>query len=205
MRIDINLQRQRGDGLVEAGAPELVAQRGKDQRRGFSGHARKGQHAAGDDSRRCGLHGDGKHRSPVGNAQAQRRFAHRVRHHQQHLFGGAADGGNHHDAQRHAAGREPKSASLRHDDERVDGKAHHDRGNAVEHVGGEADGVGQLGAAAELGQIDAAANADGNADETGNAEQHCRADDGIGHAAALFADRLGNLREEGEIQRSWRP
>ena len=104
---------------------------------------------------------------------------------------------------------------VRADDQRIDGDAHHDRGNAVEHIGGEANRIGQLGAATELGQKDAAADADGNADEAGQAEQNCRADDGVGHAAAGFADRLGNLGEEVQVQRTgalvdrdkrrWRP
>ena len=68
----------------------------------------------------------------------------------------------------------PRNDALRHHDERVGGEAHHDGWHAVEHVGGEADGIGQLGAAAKLGQIDAAADADGNADEAGERKQHDR-------------------------------
>ena len=41
----------------------------------------------------------------LGTPSAERGFAHRVGHHEQHFLGGAADGGNHHDAQRHAAGK----------------------------------------------------------------------------------------------------
>ena len=105
----------------------------------------------------------GEHRAPVGHAEAERRFADGVRHHEQHLFGGAGDGGNHHDAQSDAAG-ERGEVLLRQDDERVDGDAHHDGGHAVEHVGGKADDVGQLAAASELGEKDAGCDADGNTD-----------------------------------------
>ena len=51
-------------------------------------------------------------------------------------------------------------------------------------------------------RIDAAADADGNADQAGEAEKSDRADDGVGHAAAGLAYRLGNLGEEVEIQRA---
>ncbi len=60
---------------------------------------------------------------------------------------------------------------LRHDDQRIDGDAHHDRRHAVEHVGGEADGIGQLAAAAKLRQVDAGADADGNADAAADRER----------------------------------
>ncbi len=60
---------------------------------------------------------------------------------------------------------------LRHDDERVGGKAHDDGRNAIEDVGGEADGIGQFGAAAELGQVDAAADADGNSEQAGDGRE----------------------------------
>src|ERR1700747_282312 len=46
--VDVNLQRQRGDRLVETGAPELIAEGGEEQRRSFASDAGKGQHAAGD-------------------------------------------------------------------------------------------------------------------------------------------------------------
>ena len=101
----------------------------------------------------------------------------------QHLFGGAGDGRDHHDGERDAAG-ERGEVLLLHHDERVDGDAHHDGGNAVEHVCGEADGVAERLAAAKLREIDAGGDADRNAHEAGEREDDAGADDGVRHAAA---------------------
>ena len=70
--------------------------------------------------------------------------------------------------------------------QRVSRHPHHDGGNAVEHIGGKAHRVGQLGSAPELGQKDAAADADGNADQAAQGEQNRGAQDGVGHASANF-------------------
>src|SRR2546426_8913585 len=43
-----NHHRQRSDGLVPSRAPETVAERGKQQRRGFPGHAGEIQHRSED-------------------------------------------------------------------------------------------------------------------------------------------------------------
>ena len=80
--------------------------------------------------------------SPLRHAQAEGSFADRVWDGRQHLFGGAGDGGDHHDGEGDAAGQRGEVLLL-DDDERVDGDAHHDRRNAVEHVGGESDRGGQ--------------------------------------------------------------
>lgn len=48
--IDKDLQGERGDRLVDAGAPELVAKGGKEEWRGFPGDPGKSQHAAGNDA-----------------------------------------------------------------------------------------------------------------------------------------------------------
>ena len=99
-----------------------------------------------------------------GNPSAQRGFANRVRHHQQHLFGGSRHRGNHHDSQRHTAGErremssaEPRSANTR--------QAHHNRRNAIQHIGSKPNRIRQLGSASEFGQKDACANADRNTDQ----------------------------------------
>ena len=58
--------------------------------------------------------------------------------------------------------------------ERVHGDAHHDRGHAVEHIGREADHIGQAFCPAELRQVDTAANAERHADQAGHREQNAR-------------------------------
>ena len=52
------------------------------------------------------------------------------------------------------------------------------------------------GLPAKLGQVDSAQQADGNADQRRQQQELARADDGIGHAAAGFTDRRGQLGEE---------
>ena len=49
-RVRIDLQRERGHGLVRIQIPELISKRGKQERRRFSGDSRKGQHHARDDA-----------------------------------------------------------------------------------------------------------------------------------------------------------
>ena len=77
--------------------------------------------------------------------------------------------------------------------------AHHDRRQPVEHVGQEARDVGEAGAAV-LGQIQSRADADRQADQAAEADEHERADDRVGHAAARLADRLRHVREEMPLQ-----
>src|SRR5256885_16483654 len=97
---------------------------------------------------------------------------------------------------------EGQKADVWADDEGIGGYSHDDGGNAVEDIGSETDGVGQFGAAPELREIDASADADGDADDAGQAEQDRRPDNGIGHAAAHFAGGLGNLGKEVEVERT---
>ena len=91
---------------------------------------------------------------------------------------------------------------LRHHDQGVNGDAHDDRRHTVEHVGGEADHVGQTLVAAELRDVDAAGNADGHAHETGDGQQDARSEDGIGHPAANLTHRFRYLGKESEIERT---
>ena len=60
--------------------------------------------------------------------------------------------------------------------------------------------LARSGAAAELGEVDASGDADGNAHEAGKGEDDSGADDGVGHAAALFTNRGGDVGEEGQIE-----
>ena len=89
-----------------------------------------------------------------------------MRHCGEHLFGGAGDGGDHHDGEGYTS-RECGEVLLGHDDERVDGDAHHDGGDAVEDIGGEADCVAKEGTLAKLREIDAGGDAEGDAHQAG--------------------------------------
>ena len=66
-------------GSVELEAPELVAEGGEEQRRGLSGDAGEGEHAAGDDAGRGGAQADGDDGAPLGDAEAEGGFADGVR------------------------------------------------------------------------------------------------------------------------------
>ena len=90
---------------------------------------------------------------------------------------------------------------LRDHDDGVGDDADHDGGNAVEHVGGKANDVAEA-VAAVFGDIDAGADSQWDADQAGNRKNHAGSDDGVGHAAAGFAHRLGSLGNEGPVERS---
>src|SRR4051812_48089746 len=90
---------------------------------------------------------------------------------------------------------------LPYNDQCIDSNAHHDGGNTVQHVSSEAHDVAELSTSV-FREIDPRANAQWNADGTCDGEDHRRADDSIGHAAAALADRLGYLREERKIHRA---
>ncbi len=91
---------------------------------------------------------------------------------------------------------------LPDDDERVDGDAHYDGGNAVENICGEPDGGGERSAAAELREVNTSGDTDRNAHETGNQQNDARAYDRVRHASARFADGRRNVSEEGEVERA---
>ena len=121
---------------------KCVAERGEEQRRGLPRDAGEGEHAAGDDARRCGSQGNGKDGAPCGTPSPRA-------------------------ASRMACGTMRSISSvvrvtvgtimmpsatppgkrgevfLRHHYQRVDGDAHHDRRNAIEHIGGKTHRVGQ--------------------------------------------------------------
>ena len=131
-----------------------------------------------------------------------------MRHHEEHFFSGAAYGGDHHEAQRDAPreGREVSSegqvGDFWRDDECICGEAHDDGGDSVEHVSGEADGLGKFSAASEFGKEDARADSDWNANHARDGEQNTGTKNCVGHAAAGFADGFWNFREEVEIERA---
>jgi hypothetical protein len=82
--------------------------------------------------------------------------------------------------------------------QRVNDDAPGDGRHAVEDVGGKTDPPVQF-CAAVFGKVNAAEHAHRHADDRGLREQNKRPYNGVAHAAALFADGFGQLREEGEI------
>src|SRR6185312_4151498 len=79
--------------------------------------------------------------------------------------------------------------------------AHHDGREAIEHVGQESDAVGEPRAAV-FGQVQAGADANRKPEQHRESDDDERADDRVRHAAAGFADGLGHVREEREVERS---
>src|SRR6185369_5399281 len=56
-----------------------------------------------------------------------------------------------------------------------------------------------------LGHVDPGQNADRNGEEGTKSDENQRADDGVGHAAAEFANRLGRVDEELPVERLHAP
>src|SRR5882762_4359645 len=81
------------------------------------------------------------------------------------------------------------------DDQAVSKNADDNGRHTVEQVGGIANDEGG-GAAAEFREIDGAEETDRNADEGSEQKQLAAANNGVGHAAASFADRRGQLGKE---------
>ena len=199
--VHIDLQRQRRNRLIQLEAPELVAERGKQQRRRLARHPRKRQHTSRNDSRRGRAQAHRDHRPPLRHAQAQRSLADRVRHRHQHLLGRPRNRRHHHDGQRNPAG-ERRKMHLAHHNQRVGSNPHHNRRNPIQHVRGETHRHRQQLALPILGQIDARRDAHRNPHRTGQRENNSRTQHGVGHASARLAHRRGNVGEERQVQRA---
>ncbi len=63
------------------------------------------------------------------------------------------------------AARQRRKVLLRHDDQRIDRNAHHDRRNAIEHIGSKAHRIGKHLAPAKLREIDSGGNSHRNSHE----------------------------------------
>src|SRR6516164_7990545 len=87
---------------------------------------------------------------------------------------------------------------LAKNDECIGDDSNDDRRDAVQNVRDEAYRVPEA-IAAEFGEINARTDADRNSEQAGDAENQHGPSDGIGHAAAGFARRLGSLGKEREI------
>ena len=86
------------------------------------------------------------------------------------------------------------------DDQRVGHDANHNGRDAVQQIDYVAKDK-RKGFAAVLSQKNAGQKADRNADHRGHQQNLAASDNGVGHAAAGFAGRLGQLGEEIPIQR----
>src|SRR5271154_2248391 len=91
--------------------------------------------------------------------------------------------------------------SLSENHDSVSDDSHHDGGNAIEHVGDEANDIAKA-VAPEFREINAGAHANGNTQNAGQGEDQPRAHDGVGHSSARFTHGLWNLRKEGPVERA---
>src|SRR5579872_7203144 len=198
-RVNVNHVRQRFDGLIPAGTPIAIAESGEKQRGSFTGDAGEREKNCRENASIGRRDDNCVDRLPFAGAERHRAFPERVGNSAHEVFGAAQRDGNHHDAEGDAAG-ERGEMFERQNDERVSEDADDDRRHAVEQVGGVADDESDW-AGAEFGEVDGAEEADGNADKGGEKQELGAADDGVGHAAAGFADRSGELGEEVPVDR----
>ena len=119
------------------GAPELVVERGEQQRRGLAADARDRQQDAGDDAGARRAIGDARDHQRARQAERGRRLAQRVGHQRQHVLGGAHHDRDHDDRERHRAGP-AREVAHRRDHDLVDEQADDDRGRAQQDVVDEA-------------------------------------------------------------------
>ena len=195
--VDENLQRHGGNGFSQFVRPAQVAERGEQQRRGFARHPRQRQQHAGDDAFEGGAHDDLHNGPPFGDAQRERGLTVAAGHQLQNLFRRPHHERNHHHAEHHAA-RQRGKAVHRHHQQRPNDHAPGDGRHAVQNVGGETNPPIQPRRAV-FRKEHAAEHADRHTEQRGLPQQNERADNGVGHAAAGLADRLGQLGEERQV------
>ena len=125
--------RQIGHRRVEVGAPELVVERGEQQRRRLAGDARDREHDAGHHALHRRAVGDHHDHLPLRRAERRRRLAQRVRHQAQHVLGGAHDDRDDDDRQRHRPGPGREMAHV-DDHHLIDEEPDDDRRRAQQDV-----------------------------------------------------------------------
>src|SRR5262245_43911166 len=197
--VGIDLERERGDRLVEPLVPEPVAERREQQRRGLTCDPCDRDHDAGQDTGAgCGQDNPQRH-TPLGYPQAEPGLTKRIRDEPDHLLRRAQYDRHHDHAERKAAG-ERRESTHRQDDQRVGEDAEDDRRNAVQHVRDEAHKPRQA-SIARLGQIHTAQDAHWDAQAHRKGDHDEAADDRIGDPATGFSDRLRQMHEEVDVDR----
>src|SRR5229473_5933044 len=97
--ISIDHHRQGGSGLFPPRAPELIAQGGKEERRGFASNAGEGQQYGRHNAAICGGDNDGGDGFPLAGAEGHGGFAQSVRNTAKKLFRATQGDRNHHQAE----------------------------------------------------------------------------------------------------------
>ena len=176
--VRVDLQRQRGDGLVQALVPEAIAERREEQRRRLAGDPGDRHHHAGDDAGPRGGQDDPQRSSSTrggpGPSPASRRLSGTSRTISSVV---RSTMGSMMIAEREPAGERREAAHGQHD-QGVGEDADHDRGHAVQHVGEEAHEPRQA-AVPGLGEVDAAEDPERQAEADGEADHDEAADDRV--------------------------
>ncbi len=167
--------RQVRHGLVHVQGPELVVERGEQERRGLPADTRNRKQDARYDPRLRGAHGHKSDHLPLRRAECGRRFAQAIRNQAQHVFGGADHHGDHDQRKRHRPGPGGKMPGVDHIDF-IDEKPHHDRRSRKQDIVDEARHRGKPAAAAEFGEINSGHHADRCTDQS----SHCGHDQASG-------------------------
>ena len=199
-RVVEDLHGQRRRRLIGAEVPVLVVQRGEQQRRRLARRPRYREQDRGHDPAERRPQHYAQRSPPLWNSQREGGFAQRSRHQPHQLFRAPGQRGDHQHGQRDSTG-ERGEAAHRQDHQAVGNDSDHDRRDAGENLGREADRVADA-AVASLGEKDSRADAERDADQARDADDVERSGDRIAHAAARLADRRGNGGEEIERQPS---
>ena len=97
--------RQARHGCIEIQAPELIVQRGEQQRGGFSADAGDSQQHAGEHAGARGAIAHTLNHHSAGQAESRGRFPQRIRHQQQHILGRTHDNGDDNDGEGNRPGK----------------------------------------------------------------------------------------------------
>ena len=199
-RIGIYHHGQRSGGLRPTVVPEAIAKGGKEQRSSFTSDASKSEEDGGENAAVGRGNNDGANGFGFAGTECHGAFAQIVWNVLEKFLGAAQCDGNHHQAEseRTSEGREVFEGQ---DDHGVGKNADDDGRDAIEKVGGIANDGGNE-ATAEFSEVDTAEEADGHAKERGCEQKLAAAHDGVGHAAAGFANGFGKLRKESPVDGS---
>ncbi len=191
--------RQVGHRLGEIETEELVAERSEQQRRGFTGDARRRQQHAGNQTGTRGAIRDTLDDERARQAERGRRFAQRIGDKAEHVLGGSHHDRNDDDSQRQRAGQ-CREAAHRHHDRAVHKQADDDRGRAQQNVVDETDHRRQPVVLAVFGEIGAGEQPDRRADANAKHRHDDRADDGVEQATIGGTRRRRILGENTKMQ-----
>ncbi len=201
-----NHHRNTGDGFEQIAAPELVAESGEQQRRGFAGDACQCEQYAGYHTSLGRAKDDLQGQLPLRYTQRQRSFTHGRGLQLHHFVSGTHHHRDHQQCQGQRTGNRRKAHLMAchrvewqyHDG--VDEQAEHDGRCRQQDVVDEANRVAQFGVTGELGQPDAGHQADRRTDQQADAGHQHAAVERVGQAT-LGTRRRSHAGEQLQVER----